>query len=47
MGRILRLDTRLVKGMKELLCEGWLRLFKIFSVERRWLREDIILAYSI
>ncbi len=44
---IQRLATRMVKGMRELLYEERLRRLNLFSPERRRLRGDLILAYSI
>ncbi len=37
----------MVKGMGELPYEDGLRLLNIFSLERRRLRGDLILAYNI
>ncbi len=47
MERIRRLATRMVKGMRELLYEDRLRRPNIFSLERRWLRGNLILVYNI
>ena len=47
MERIQRLATRMVKGMRELPYEERLRRLNIFSLERRRLRGDLILAYNI
>ncbi len=47
MERIQRLATRMVKGMRELPYEDRLRRLNIFSLERRRLRGDLILAYNI
>ncbi len=46
MERISRLVTRMVKGMRELPYEDRLRRLNIFSLERRRLRGDLILAYN-
>ncbi len=42
-----RLPTRMVKGKKELSYEERLRRLNGISLERRRLREDLILAYNI
>ncbi len=47
MERIQRLATRMVKGIRELPYEDRLRRLNIFSLERRPLRGDLILAYNI
>ncbi len=47
MERIQRLATRMVKGMRELPYEDRLRRLHIFSLERRRIRGDLILAYNI
>ncbi len=47
MERIQRLATRMVEGMRELPYEDRLRRLNIFSLERRRLRRDLILAYNI
>ncbi len=47
MERIQRLATRMVKGMRELPYEDRLRRLNIFSLKRRRLRGDLILAYNI
>ncbi len=47
MERIQRLATRIVKDMRELLYEEQLRQLNLFSLERRHLRGDLILAYNI
>ncbi len=47
MERIQCLATRMVKGMRELPYKDRLRLLNIFSLERRRLRGDLILAYYI
>ncbi len=47
MERIQRLATRMVKSMRELPYEDRLRRLKIFSLECRRLRGDLILAYNI
>ncbi len=47
MERIQRLATRMVKGMRELPYEDRRRRLNIFSLERRRLRGDPILAYNI
>ncbi len=46
MERIQPLTTRMVKGMKELLCEESLCRLDIASLERCQLRRDLILAYN-
>ncbi len=46
MERIQRLATRMVKGVRELPYEGRLRRLNIFSLERRQLPGDLILAYN-
>ena len=47
MERIQRLATRMIKSMRELPYEERLRRLNIFSLERRRLRGDLILAYNI
>ncbi len=47
MERIQHLATRMVKGMRELPCEHRLRRLTIFSLQRRRLRGELILAYNI
>ncbi len=47
MERIQRLATSMVKGMRELPYEDRLRRINIFSLERRRLCWDLILAYNI
>ncbi len=47
MERIQRLATRMVKGMRELPYEDRLRRLNIFSLERRRLRGDLILAFNL
>ncbi len=47
MERIQRLATRMFKGMTELPNEERLRRLNLFSLERRRLRRDLILAYNI
>ncbi len=42
-----RLVTRMVKSMRELLCEDRLRQLNTISLERRRLRGDLILTYNI
>ncbi len=46
MERIQRLATRLVIGMRELPYEDRLRRLNIFSLERRRIRGELILAYN-
>ncbi len=46
MERKQRLATGMVKGMRELPYEDKLRRLHIFSLERRWLCGDLILAYN-
>ncbi len=47
MERIQRLAARMVKGIRELPYEERFRRLNIFSLERRRLRGDLILAYNI
>ncbi len=47
MERLQRLATRMVKGLRELPYKDRLRRLNTFPLERRWLRGDLILAYSI
>ncbi len=47
MERIQRLATRMVKGMRELPYEDRIHRLNIFSLERRRLRGNLILAYNI
>ncbi len=47
MERIQRLATHMVKGMRDLPYEERLRRLNLFSIERRRLRGDLILAYNI
>ncbi len=47
MERIQHLATRMVKGMIQLPYEDRLRELNIFSLKRRRLRGDLILAYNI
>ncbi len=47
MERIQRLATRMVKGMWELPYEERLCRLNLFSLERRRLRGDLLLAYNI
>ncbi len=47
MERIKRSATRMVKGMRELSYEERLPRLNFFSLERRRLHGDLILAYSI
>ncbi len=47
MERIQRLATRMVKGMRERPYEDRFRQLNIFSLERRRLRGELILAYNI
>ncbi len=47
MKRIQLLATRMVKGMRELPYEDRLRGLNIFSLERRRLHGDLILAHNI
>ncbi len=46
MESIQRLVTRMVNGMRDLPYESRLRRMSTCSLERRWLRGDIILAYN-
>ncbi len=45
--RVQRLATRLVRRLRHVPYEGMLRQFNLFSLERRHLRVDLILAYTI
>ncbi len=45
--RLQRLATRMIKGMRELPYEDRLRRLNIFSLERRRLHGDLILAYNV
>ncbi len=45
MEKLQRLATRTVKGMRGLYCEDRLRWLNFFSIERRLLRGDLIMAY--
>ncbi len=45
MERLHRMATRMVKGMRELPYEERLHRLNLFSLERRRLRGDLILAY--
>ncbi len=47
MERMQRLATRMVKGMRKLPYEERLRRLNLFSLARRHLRGDLILAYNI
>ncbi len=47
MERIQRLATRMVKGMRELPLEDRFRRLNLFSLERRCLHGNLILAYNI
>ncbi len=47
MERIQCLATHFVKGMIELPYEDRFRRLNLFSLERRWLRGDLISAYNI
>ncbi len=47
MKRIQSLATRMDKCVRELPYEERLRRLNIFSLERRWLRGDLILVYNI
>ncbi len=47
MERIQRLGIRMVKRMRELPYKERLRRLNLFSLERRRLRGDVILAYNI
>ncbi len=47
MERLQRLATRMVKGMRELSYEERLRRLDLFSLERRRLRGDLIVAFNI
>ncbi len=47
MERLPRLATRMVKCMRELPYKERLRRLNLYSLERRRLRRDLILAYNI
>ncbi len=45
--KLQRLATRMVKGLRDLSYENRLRRLNLFSIERRLLRGDLILAYNV
>ncbi len=47
MEKLQRLATRMVKGLRDLSYEDRLRRLNLFSVERRLLRGDPILAHNM
>ncbi len=47
MEKLQRLATRMVKGIRDFSYEDRLRSLNLFSIERRLIRGDLILAYSM